>query len=434
MSEVIIFNMVDIIAKKRDGHILSEGEINWFITNVTFNKIPDYQISALLMAIYLKGMTVEETAWLTNAMTLSGETLSFDNQFCYVDKHSTGGVGDKTSFLIAAFCGCFDLKIPMIAGRGLGHTGGTLDKLESIPGFDINLSIEAFKKQIDDFGVSIIGQTKEIAPADKKLYALRDVTSTVASIPLITASIMSKKLAEGIDGLVLDVKVGSGAFMNSLHDAQLLGRSLVATGNEMGKKVKAIITNMDQPLGKYVGNAHEIIECVEILEGKVGRLSEDLLTLSVEFAAEMLLLGGCFDKKQDAVTAIKNKLESKEALRTFKRLVELQKGDVSYIDDMGKFPAANHKIEVKAKETGYVEEVDALRVGRSAVLIGAGRLTMDRSVDHAAGIAVMKKTGDNIESGDIVFRVFYNECSDINAVISMLDSSLKNIEKSDKKT
>src|SRR5689334_1344726 len=322
---------VDIIMKKRDGSALSRSEIGFFISGVTEGTLPDYQVSALLMAILICGMSAEETAWLTEAMVDSGIRVDLgDIDGIKVDKHSTGGVGDKTSLVLAPLAAACGVPVPMMSGRGLGHTGGTLDKLEAIPGFRVNLSLEEMKRALARVGVAMIGQTAQIAPADKKLYALRDVTATVESIPLISASILSKKIAEGIDALVLDVKTGSGAFMKTEADSRLLAESLVSIGNASGVRTEAVITRMEAPLGRAVGNALEVIECLDVLKGEG---PPDLTELSIELAARMLLLGRVASSRADAVGQVRTAIASGAALDRFRRMVEQQGGDPRIVDD-----------------------------------------------------------------------------------------------------
>src|SRR6476660_1619503 len=330
---------VDIIMKKRDGAALSRSEIGFFITSVTAGTLPDYQASALLMAILICGMSAEETAWLTEAMVDSGIRVDLDDiDGIKVDKHSTGGVGDKTSLVLAPLAAACGVPVPMMSGRGLGHTGGTLDKLESIPGFRVDLSLEEMKTALRTVGCAMIGQTAQIAPADKKLYALRDVTGTVESIPLISASIMSKKIAEGIDALVLDVKTGSGAFMKTEADSRALAESLVSIGNASGVRTEAIITSMDAPLGRAVGNALEVIECIEVLKGVE---SADLVDVSVELAARMLVLGKVAVDRESAERQVRDAIASGAGLERFRRIVEFQGGDPRVLDDYQRLPHAS---------------------------------------------------------------------------------------------
>jgi pyrimidine-nucleoside phosphorylase len=394
---------VDIIMKKRDGGALTREEIVFFVAGVTAGTFPDYQASALLMAILLRGMTVEETAWLTAAMVHSGVRVDLsDIPGVKVDKHSTGGVGDKTSLILAPLAAACGVPVPMMSGRGLGHTGGTLDKLEAIPGFRVNLSLEEMRAALARVGCALIGQTAQIAPADKKLYALRDVTGTVESIPLISASIMSKKIAEGIDALVLDVKTGSGAFMKTEADSRRLAESLVSIGKASGVDTEAVITAMDAPLGRAVGNALEVIECLDVLKG---RGPADLIDVSVELAARMLLLGRVATDRADADRQVRGAIASGAGLERFRRIIETQGGDPRVVDDYTRLPSAPERHLVRAGSTGYVTRLDAELIGRASVVLGAGRDTVDDPVDHAVGIMVLAKPGDRVSSGDPVLEL-----------------------------
>ena len=397
---------IDVIRKKRDGGELTRPEIEALVGGYTNGTIPDYQASAWLMATLLKGMTPSESAALTDTMLRSGEVLDFsDMPARKVDKHSTGGVGDKTSLVLAPLAAAGGLIVPMISGRGLGHTGGTLDKLEAIPGFNVNLPVARFRKILETCGCSMIGQTAEIAPADRKLYALRDVTGTVESPFLICASIMSKKLAEGIDGLVLDVKTGSGAFMKNEKDAVYLAELMVATGERMGKKMAALITDMDQPLGRYVGNALEVVEVVEVLRGGG---PEDLCELCIELAAWMFLLGQRVTSIDEGKQLSNKLIRSGEALQKFREMVELQGGDVRTIDDPGRLPHAQHTLEVKSERSGHVRSIQCERAGTACVILGGGRERKEDSVDPAVGFVLHKKVGDPVVAGETLCTVFYN--------------------------
>jgi len=376
---------VDIIASKRDGRALSLEEIRYFVDGVTAGTLPDYQASALLMAVVLRGMTAEETAWLTDAMVHSGVRVDLgDIPGVKVDKHSTGGVGDKTSLILAPLAAACGVPVPMMSGRGLGHTGGTLDKLEAIPGFRVNLSLEEMKAALARAGFAMIGPTAEIAPADRKLYALRDVSGTVESIPLISASIMSKKIAEGIDALVLDVKTGSGAFMKTEADSRRLAESLVTIGKASGVKTEAIITAMDAPLGCAVGNAMEVIECLEVLKG---RGPNDLIDVSVELTARMLVLG-------------------------------------RVADDYDRLPHVDDRHLVSACRDGYVASIDAELVGRASVALGAGRDRVEDAVDPAVGIRVIAKPGDAVRAGDAVLELHYRDCVRLEAAIRLTNQAI----------
>jgi pyrimidine-nucleoside phosphorylase len=402
--------VVDVIAKKRDGHELSAVEIEYFIQQYTNGEIPDYQASAWLMAALLRGMTRAETAALTNAMLLSGEVLDLsDFPAPKVDKHSTGGVGDKTSLVLAPLVAAGGVVVPMISGRGLGHTGGTLDKLESIPGFNVNLPIAEFRRVLKVCGCAMIGQTAEIAPADRKLYALRDVTATVESPYLICASIMSKKLAEGIDALVLDVKTGSGAFMKQEQDAAFLAELMVETGESMGKKVVALITNMDQPLGTHVGNSLEVIEALEVLRG---RGPEDLRELCRELAGWMFYLGGAVETQEQGRSNAEQLIRSGKALKTFREMVGLQGGDVRMVDDQSLLPRAKYTLELTVPEhdhkDGWITAIDCQAIGVASVILGGGRLKKEDSVDPSVGVVLHRKLGDTVTAGEPLCTIHYN--------------------------
>jgi pyrimidine-nucleoside phosphorylase len=398
---------VDIIMKKRDGAALSRSEISFFITGVTAGTLADYQASALLMAILLRGMTAEETTWLTEAMVDSGIRVDLnDIPGVKVDKHSTGGVGDKTSLVLAPLAAACGVPVPMMSGRGLGHTGGTLDKLESIPGFRVNLSLEEMRAALVAVGCAMIGQTAQIAPADKKLYALRDVTGTVESIPLISASIMSKKIAEGIDALVLDVKTGSGAFMKTEADSRRLAESLVSIGNASGVRTEALITAMDAPLGRAVGNALEVIECIDTLKGNG---SADLVDVSVELTARMLVLGKIAGDRPSAERLVRGAIASGAGLDRFRRIVELQGGDPHVVDDYRRLPSAPDRHLVRAGASGYLTKLDAELVGRASVMLGAGRDRVEDPVDHAVGIMLLAKPGDPLAKGDGILELHYRD-------------------------
>ena len=390
--------MIDLIRKKRDGGALSNAEIAYIVDAYTAGNIPDYQVAAWLMAVVLRGMTREELAALTHAMLHSGEVL--DLSFLpakKVDKHSTGGVGDKTSLVLAPLVAAGGLYVPMISGRGLGHTGGTLDKLESIPGFRVGLSVPEFHRVLKACGTAMIGQTEKIAPADRKLYALRDVTGTVESPNLICASIMSKKLAEGTDALVLDVKTGSGAFMKKEEDAVFLAELMVETGERMGKQMAALITNMDQPLGRMVGNAMEVQECIDVLHGGG---PADLRELCLHLAAWMFYLGGATKTVAEGKQRSHEIIASGKAFDRFRQMVELQGGDVSVIDDPSRLPSADHRIDVRASAAGYVAEILCEQVGTACVILGGGRERKEDSVDPAVGIVIHKKIGDKVGEGE----------------------------------
>ena len=396
----------DIIRKKRNGQELSREEISFIVDRHTRGEIPDYQAAAFLMAVFLRGMTPRETTDLTELMLHSGEVLDFSTlPGAKVDKHSTGGVGDKTSLVIAPIVAAAGVTVPMISGRGLGHSGGTLDKLESIPGFNVNLSLDQFRGVLKQANCALIGQTKEIAPADKKLYALRDVTATIESIPLISASIMSKKLAEGIDGLVLDVKTGSGAFMKRVEDSRDLARMMVEIGTRMGKRMVALITDMDQPLGREAGNALEVVESLETLKG---RGPDDLTTLCLELAGWMLLLAGVVADIEEGRARSRKLIDSGEALAKFRQIIALQGGRAECVEDYSVLPRARARSEVKSTATGFVARIETEQVGLAAMLLGAGRERVEDQVDHAVGITVQKKAGDRVERGEPLCTVHYN--------------------------
>jgi len=400
------FRAIDVIRTKRDGVELSRAEIEGLVSAYTKGDIPDYQVSAWLMAVVLKGMTRPETAALTDAMLHSGEVLDLSSlKARKVDKHSTGGVGDKTSLVLAPLVAAAGIAVPMISGRGLGHTGGTLDKLEAIPGFNVNLPVAEFRRVLEICGCAMIGQTAEIAPADRKLYALRDVTGTVESPYLICASIMSKKLAEGIDALVLDVKTGSGAFMKSEKDAAFLAELMVETGERMGKQMVALITDMDQPLGNMIGNALEVVECVEVLCGKG---PADLRELCLELAGWMLHLGGASNTVADGKQQSEKLISSGKALEKFRQMVELQGGDSRVIDDPKLLPQAQHTLQVTSDKNGYVRSIQCEQVGTACVILGGGRERKEDTVDPAVGIVLHKKVGDRVAAGEPIATIYYN--------------------------
>lgn len=405
----------DVLEKKRDGRELSREDIQFFVKGYTAGRIKDYQASALLMAIYINGLNTEETAYLTEAMLYSGKVMDLGHiPGVKVDKHSTGGVGDKTSLIIAPVCAALGVPVPMISGRGLGYTGGTLDKLESIPGFNVNLELDEYEKQVQKIGTCLIGQTRDIAPADKKIYALRDVTATVANLSLITASIMSKKLAEGIDSLVLDVKCGKGAFMTDLKSAQALADSLVMTGKRMGKEIVALITNMDQPLGAAIGNALEVKECIDIMKGHWTEVQEDLVELTVKLASHMILLGKKAMNIKDAEKKVYGALKDGSALEKFKEIVLAQGGDTGVINDPSIFATALHKWEFKASQGGYINDIDSLKIAKGALMLGAGRQTIDSEIEYGAGVVLHKKTGMAVEEGEVILEAYYNDQSQMN--------------------
>jgi pyrimidine-nucleoside phosphorylase len=407
----------DIIKKKRDGGKLSSEELKFFIDGIVEGAIPDYQGSALLMAVFLNGMDDEETVSLTRAMMDSGETLALEGVIGpKVDKHSTGGVGDKPSIILAPLLATMGIKVPMVSGRGLGHTGGTLDKLESISGLRTDIVQEELREHLKNPGLFMIGQTEGLAPADKKLYALRDVTATVESIPLIASSIMSKKLAEGVQGLLLDVKTGSGAFMKEPEQAMKLARTMVDIGNSMGVKTAALITDMDQPLGKTVGNALEIKECISVLKG---RGSGDLMELTMILAAWMLNIADAISeetevKKMNKPTLGKYQREAMEfidkgdAFKKFVEFIDAQHGDPEVAFTPALLPSASATKHITSEREGFIRKLDAESVGTAAMMLGAGRVRVEDTIDHAAGIILNKKVGDYVKAGEPVAQFHYN--------------------------
>jgi pyrimidine-nucleoside phosphorylase len=420
-SSAQTFRAIDVIRKKRDGGELSRFEIGALIAAYTQGSIPDYQVSAWLMAVVLRGMTRGETAALTDAMLRSGEVLDLSGIATKkVDKHSTGGVGDKTSLVLAPLAAVAGVTVPMISGRGLGHTGGTLDKLEAIPGFHVNLPVPEFRRVLEVCGCAMIGQTAEIAPADRKLYALRDVTGTVESPYLICASIMSKKMAEGIDALVLDVKTGSGAFMKSEKDAAFLAELMVETGERMGKRTVALITDMDQPLGNMIGNALEVVEAVDVLRGGG---PQDLRDLCLELAAWMLHLGGISKTVAEGKQESAKLLASGKALERFREMVELQGGDPGVIDDPKTLPQARHSQQVLSAKDGYIASLQCEQVGTACVILGGGRERKEDSVDPAVGIVLHRKVGDRVGVGEPIATIYYNSGSRVERAQQLLEES-----------
>jgi pyrimidine-nucleoside phosphorylase len=404
-SALQTFRAIDVIRKKRDGIELSQAEIEGLVNSYTAGEIPDYQVSAWLMAVVLKGMSRPETAALTDAMLHSGEVLDLSSlPLRKVDKHSTGGVGDKTSLVLAPLAAAAGVAVPMISGRGLGHTGGTLDKLEAIPGFNVNLSVAEFRRVLEVCGCAMIGQTAEIAPADRKLYALRDVTGTVESPYLICASIMSKKLAEGIDALVLDVKTGSGAFMKNEKDAAFLAQLMVETGERMGKQVIALITDMDQPLGNMIGNALEVVEVVDVLRGGG---PADLRELCLETAGWMLYLGGVAKTVSEGKQQSAQLISSGKALDKFRQMVELQGGDSRIVDDAKRLPQAPHTMQVTSSRAGWLNAMQCEQIGTACVILGGGRERKEDLVDPAVGIVLHKKVGDRIDAREPIATLYY---------------------------
>jgi pyrimidine-nucleoside phosphorylase len=408
---------VDIIRAKRDGEALSRAAIDAFVHGVGDGSWADYQISALLMAIVLKGMNAEETAWLTDAMVRSGDRVRLDSiPGIKVGKHSTGGVGDKVSIVLAPIAAACGVVVPKMSGRGLGHTGGTLDKLESIPGFRVSFSLEEFKAALTDIGCCLISQTATIVPADKALYALRDVTATIESLPLIASSVMSKKIAEGSDAVVLDVKCGRGAFMKSPDDAYELARALVSIGTHAGVRTEAFITRMDAPLGRAVGNALEIQECIETLRGDG---PDDLEAIVLRLAARMVQLGGRAETEIEARAKVEAAIESGAALEKFRAVIERQDGDPKVVDDPSRLPSAKHVHPIAADRTGVVTTLDAFLVGRASVALGAGRDKKGDPVDFAAGLRVIRKPGEPVSAGDPVLELHYNDPAKLPGAVAL---------------
>ncbi|WP_069130437.1 thymidine phosphorylase [Rhodohalobacter halophilus] len=412
------YNVVTLIRKKRDGKTLSESEISWLIRAYTDDKVPDYQMSSFLMACYLNGLNTEEAAYLTRSMLHSGIVVDLsDTEGLKVDKHSTGGVGDKLSLILAPIVASCGVPVPMISGRGLGHTGGTLDKLESIPGFTVDVDLERYKEILKKQNLVLVGQTEEIAPADKRLYALRDVTATVESIPLIAGSIMSKKLAEGIDALVLDVKFGSGAFMKKHEDAAELAKTLVGIGEEFGKQTIAYLTNMEQPLGYAVGNWLEVKESIECLNGEG---PEDVMEITHLLAGTMIYLGKRADSVEEGIKMSRIAVEDGSALNKWIDIVEEQGGDINVVKDPASYPEADVIEDVKSERSGYVTEMDAFALGMVSVELGAGRKAKEDNVDPRAGFVLKKKIGDKIEKGETIATLHTNKKE-------MLDTAKKGI-------
>ena len=399
------FSAYSIIQKKRDKGRLTKEEINWFIKGLTEGYIADYQMSALLMAIFICGMDIEETSYLTDAMLYSGKVLNFTQQH-YIDKHSTGGVGDKTSFILAPIAAACGVKVPMIAGRGLGHTGGTVDKIEAIKGFKTDLSLEEFEKLLKERGLVLIGQTKEIAPADKIIYALRDVTATVESIPLITASIMSKKLAEGAKGIVMDIKTGNGAFMSKLSDAKKLADSIRKTGLRFDKNMMTMITDMSEPLGFAIGNSLEIIESIETLKG---RGPKDLTELSVALAGGMIYLAGLSKTLKEGIKKAQAAIDDGSALEKFRELLINQGGDVNVVDNYALLPHTESTFEVKAKKAGYITKMQCTEIGKHCVRLGGGRQKAGDVIDFSVGLVMNKKIGDKVAKGESLITIHCHE-------------------------
>lgn len=414
--------MLDVIDRKRNGHQLSDQELAFFVQGVVEGTIPDYQISALLMAIYFQGMTDEEQASLTMKMLASGDQLDLSTiSGVKVDKHSTGGVGDKTSLPLAAMVAALGIPVPMISGRGLGHTGGTLDKLEAIPGYRIALSEAEFINQVSQDGLAIVGATGEVAPADKKIYALRDVTDTVDSIPLIASSIMSKKIASGTDALVIDVKTGAGAFMKTLDDSRALAKALVTIGQQVGLDCNAIISDMNQPLGNKIGNALEIEETIDLLKGQG---PADLLELVLTLGSYMAVMGGKAADLEQGRAKLSQTIEDGSALAKFKQLVIDQGGDARVIEDYTVMPQAKYKIAYQANRSGVLAKLTADEIGKAAMVLGGGLQQAEDQLDYAVGIELHKKLGDPVETGEPILTIYSNQ-PEIQDALALLDDGIE---------
>jgi pyrimidine-nucleoside phosphorylase len=418
-----MINAVEIIRTKRDGGTLSEEQITTLITNVSNGTWPNYQATAFLMAVYFNGMNAEETAALTRAMMKTGTPMTFDGNINYVDKHSTGGVGDKISLILAPLAAAMGMRVPMVAGRGLGHTGGTLDKLEAIPGFSVRFDAEDFKAKVETVGVAIMGQTDQFVPADKLLYALRDVTATVDCVPLITASILSKKASEGIGGLVLDIKVGSGAFMKTMPEATRLAKSLMSVGKELGLKVRALITDMNQPLGIAVGNSIEVMECVQLMRRAAGlepiapaccvgapsHYGSDILQLTIELAAHMAVVSGLTSSLSAARVLAKKTLSSPATLKKFSEMCRAQGATIDVTEDFSSMPVSHNELIIQATRRGYVSKIDGEELGQIVVDMGGGRHRAEDKVDPSVGLVMICKVGDQVDKGSPLLKVLLPE-------------------------
>lgn len=398
--------MVDIIAKKRDGHALTKEEIEFVVNGYTNDDIPDYQMSSLAMAIFFQDMTDEERAYLTMAMVESGDQIDLSNiEGIKVDKHSTGGVGDTTTLVLAPLVAALDVPVAKMSGRGLGHTGGTIDKLESVEGFHVEISEEAFVKLVNEDKVAVIGQTGNLTPADKKIYALRDVTATVNSIPLIASSIMSKKIAAGADAIVLDVKTGNGAFMKTVEDAEQLAHAMVKIGNQVGRQTMAIISDMSQPLGRAIGNALELQEAIDTLKGEG---PEDLTELVLTLGSQMVVLAQKAKDLDEARGMLQEVIDNGKALEKFKTFLSNQGGDASVVDEPSKLPTAQYQFELPTKRSGVVSEMIANEIGIASMMLGAGRQTKEDVIDLAVGLVLNKKVGDRVEEGESLLTIYAN--------------------------
>jgi pyrimidine-nucleoside phosphorylase len=419
-------NPVELIRKKRDGAVLTASEIEFFFQQYLTGAVADYQASAMLMAIFFRSLNTEEMTTLCRVMIQSGKTVNLTSiRAAKVDKHSTGGVGDKTSLILAPIVASLGVAVPMISGRGLGHTGGTLDKLESIPNFNVNLSEKKFIQMLQTLGCSLIGQTKEIAPLDKLLYALRDVTATVESIPLISSSIMSKKIASGLDGLVLDVKTGVGAFMQDYEQSKLLAKTLMQIGESYGKRVTAFITDMNEPLGYAVGNWLEVVECMECLQGRNDALVSDTLEVSLTLSGAMLMLGKKCKTLDEGIALSKKQIENGAAFQTFLAITKAQGGSVKELQSPAMYPTAKFSEKIYAAKDGFIHGIHALEVGLAAIPLGAGREKKDDAVEPKAGIRFTKKTGDRVRKGDLIAEFFTDKKSVIDTAKVRLEQSIR---------
>lgn len=415
-------NVPELIKKKRNGKNLSIEEISFLITGYVEKRIPDYQFAAFLMAAFIKGLDKWETSALTSSMLFSGKVLDLSKiEGAKIDKHSTGGIGDKTSLILAPIVAAAGVKVPMISGRGLGHTGGTLDKLEAIPGFRTDLNLTQYKHVLRKCGAVLVGQTKQIAPADKLIYALRDVTGTIESVEFITASIMSKKLAEGIDGLVLDIKTGSGAFMKTLKDSKILAKSLIDTAKAFDKKVLGFITDMNQPLGNYIGNWLEVVESIEVLQGKE---VEDLLEVTLNLSGAMIYLGNKAESIKEGIEVSKEMIKSGKAFDKFCEISENQFGDITYLKNLNKYPKSKYHHKIKTNTDGYLKAVDNYEIGMSSLQLGAGRFTKDDIIDPKAGIIFHTKIGDYVKKGTVIAEIHTDKKEQIESVSQKVVSAL----------
>jgi pyrimidine-nucleoside phosphorylase len=421
------FDCIGVLEKKRDGHPLSEGEIRDFVLGYSRDEIPDYQMSAMLMAIFLQGMNPEETAFLTEAMLESGERVRFEGLPARpVDKHSTGGVGDKITLPLVPLVMAYGVPVPMLSGRGLGHSGGTLDKLESIPGFRVDLSLEQYRERVQGVGAVIMGQTRELAPADKKIYALRDVTATVPSIPLITASILSKKAAGGAQALVLDVKTGAGAFMTTREKARQLAHSLCEVGARLGLEVSGFLTSMNAPLGRFVGNALEVRESLDILKGEG---PEDTTELTVALGGEMLRLAGVARDEQSGREKMKEAISNGRGLENLKKLIISQEGNPAVVDDPSLLPQAADKVEVASEKEGFISGIDSRKIGLAAIRLGAGRRKVEDPVDPSVGVEMLVRPGEKVEIGQPVVCLYTGIDSNIEGARMLVRQAFQTAEK-----